>query len=272
MEPVVIAVAPNGARKTKADHPQLPLTPDELAQCAAECVVSGASMLHLHVRDAAGRHSLAPDDYRAAIAAIRRRIGDDLLLQVTTESGGRYAPAEQIAAMEALAPEALSVAVRELFGAQPDERCASFLRRLAARGTQVQYIVYSGADVRRAVELHASGAIPQRHPHVLLVLGSYAEQRAGRAGDLLPMLALLPAGWRWSACAFGADELQCVTAAALLGGGVRVGFENNLQLASGAIAADNAALVRAVGEALAALGFRPATCSEARRWFGDAPP
>lgn len=271
MEPVVIAVAPNGARKTKADHPQLPLTPAEIAQCAADCLDAGASMLHLHVRDEAGRHSLAPDDYRAAIAAIRARVGAEMLLQVTTESGGRYGSAEQIAAMDSLAPDALSVAVRELFGApETEEHAAGFLRRLAARAALVQYIVYSPADVRRAVALHAAGVIPQRRPHALLVLGSYAERRSGRPTELLPALAELPEGWRWSACAFGGQELHCVSAAALLGGGVRVGFENNLHRIDGTVAADNAALVRAAREALAALGLRPATCFEARRWFGDA--
>ena len=74
--PVVIAVAPNGARKRRDDHPRLPLSPGELAQCAADCLAAGASMMHLHVRDAEGRHSLEPADYRAAIAAIRERTGD----------------------------------------------------------------------------------------------------------------------------------------------------------------------------------------------------
>jgi 3-keto-5-aminohexanoate cleavage enzyme len=272
MDPVVVAVAPNGARKTKSDHPGLPLSPDELAQCAAECLDAGAAMLHLHVRDAAGRHSLAPDDYRAAIDTIRARVGRELLLQVTTESGGRYGPAEQIACMEALAPEALSVAIRELFGAPgSEEPSARFLGRLAARGALVQYIVYSAADVRNAVDLQGRGVIPQRQPHVLAVLGSYADSRAGRPAELLPLLAMLPEAWRWSACAFGREELQCVIAAALLGGGARVGFENNLNIAAGAVAPDNAALVRGVREALAAVGRRPATCVEARGWFAEPP-
>ena len=47
----MLTVAPNGGRKTKADHPALPLSPDELARTAAECLERGASMIHLHVRD-----------------------------------------------------------------------------------------------------------------------------------------------------------------------------------------------------------------------------
>jgi len=49
--PVMIAVAPNGARKTKQDHPSLPINAEELAATAANCLAAGACMIHLHVRD-----------------------------------------------------------------------------------------------------------------------------------------------------------------------------------------------------------------------------
>ncbi len=263
--PVIVAVAPNGARKTKSHHARLPITPDELAQCAADCQAAGASMLHLHVRDAAGRHSLLPDHYRAAIAAIRARVGDDLIIQTTTEAGGRYRPPEQMRSVLELAPEAVSLAIRELF-ADPAEHAsaAAFVADLARRGTMVQYIVYGPNDVAHCARLHAEGVIPGRRPQLLFVLGSYAEQRAGRPGELLPMLAALPAGWSWSLCAFGETELRCVTAAALLGGHTRVGFENNLHLATGAVAADNAELVRQTVRALQCVGLRQASCTEAR--------
>jgi 3-keto-5-aminohexanoate cleavage enzyme len=107
--PVVICVAPNGARKTRNDHPRLPITPAELAHCAEECLRAGAAMMHLHVRDADGRHSLDAEDYRAALAAIRSRVGDELIVQVTTEAAGRYAPAQQIASGETAADNAALV-------------------------------------------------------------------------------------------------------------------------------------------------------------------
>lgn len=264
--PVLIAVAPNGARRTRNDHPRLPITPLELAATAQECLAAGASMLHLHVRDNQGGHSLDPDLYDEAITAIRQRVGDDLILQVTTEAAGIYAPHEQMAAIEALRPEAVSIALRELLATRTDEvRVTSFLHSLAGHGTFVQYIVYGLEDMRRCVALHASGVIPQRNPYLLLVLGSYKEQRAGAPHDLLPLVAALPAEWPWSTCAFGAAELRCVMSAALLGGDVRVGFENNVQLPWGETAANNAALVQAAVAALSPLGFRAATCAEARR-------
>lgn len=268
--PVSLAVAPNGARKSPSDHARLPITPAELAQCAADCLAAGASMIHLHVRDAEGRHSLEADHYRAAIAAIHERIGEELLIQVTTEAGGRYGPAEQMAHARELSPDALSIAVRELWR-EPAlaGEAEAFVAELAARGALVQYIVYDAADVARFVALHACGAIPQAKPNVLFVLGAYAEQRAGRPEELPPLVALLPAGWPWSVCAFGPAELRCVVTAALLGGHARVGFENNHLFPSGQTATDNAGLVRLCRDALDGLGLRTATTAETRRLFGE---
>lgn len=266
--PVVIAVAPNGARKTRADHPRIPLLPDDLAQCAEDIATAGASMMHVHVRDAHGRHSLDARDYRAATDAIRARIGDRLVLQLTTEAGGRYTAAAQMAAARALEAEAVSLAIREFFATPQDEVAAqAVIAELRAHGTLIQFIVHSPQDIAHAAELHAVGVLGDDLPNLLFVLGAYAGQRAGRPADLAPTLAVLPAGWPWSACAFGADELRCMAASALFGGHVRVGFENNLALPGGEPAADNAALVRATAAALAPLHMRAASAEEARRFF-----
>jgi uncharacterized protein (DUF849 family) len=50
-EPASIMVAPNGARRTKQDHPALPMNAAETARCAAACHAAGAAMIHVHVRD-----------------------------------------------------------------------------------------------------------------------------------------------------------------------------------------------------------------------------
>lgn len=267
--PVPVGVAPNGARRTQADHPALPITPDELADCAAACAAAGASWLHVHVRDDQGGHTLDPGRYREAFAAIRARVGDALVLQMTTEAVGRYGPAEQMAAVQAVQPEAVSIAVRELLaddGALP--QALRFLHGLAERGTAVQFIAYEPADLRRLqTVLGADSGKMRGCREVLLVLGSYAGRRAGLPHELLPMLALLPPGWGWSACAFGPTEPACLVAAAALGGGVRVGFENNVQLPDGRAAQDNAALVARLVAALDALGIPHASAAQARARF-----
>ena len=84
--PLVVMCAPNGARLQKSDHPSVPVTPAELADCAASLLHRGVSVLHLHVRDSGGGHSLDPGLYREAMAAIRERTGNRMILQVTTEA------------------------------------------------------------------------------------------------------------------------------------------------------------------------------------------
>ena len=66
----------------------LPITPDEIAREAARCAEAGASLLHLHVRDDEGRHSLDAGRYRETIAAVRQSVGDALVIQITTEAVG----------------------------------------------------------------------------------------------------------------------------------------------------------------------------------------
>lgn len=100
----VICVAPSGARRTSVDHPALPITTAQIAREAAACAEAGASVIHLHVRDEAGRHSLDAQRYRAAIEAIRQAVGERLLVQVTTEAVGMYSPPEQISLIHASHP------------------------------------------------------------------------------------------------------------------------------------------------------------------------
>jgi uncharacterized protein (DUF849 family) len=254
---VVVAVAPNGGRRTKAEHPALPLTPEELARTAAECLDRGASMIHLHVRDAEGKHCLDVELYRAAIRRIYQVVGDRLVVQITSESLGRYAPEEQKAVVLKTIPEAASLALRELAPDKADEKgFGEFLSRLKRMRIWPQIILYSAAEAARLAAMRKEGLIPFESLAVLYVLGRSALLRTAQPSDLLPYLAPdAPRFESWSVCAFGRREAACVTAAALLGGHARVGFENNFLLPDGAKAASNAELVGAAARALEAVGL-----------------
>ncbi|ANY84710.1 class III aminotransferase (plasmid) [Microvirga ossetica] len=268
MDPLIITVAPNGARRGKADHPAIPLTPAEIGIEAARCQEAGAAMIHLHVRDAEGRHSLDPDLYRAAIAAVRNEAGSDLIVQVTTEAVGVFTPDQQIAAMQELKPEAFSVAVRELIPDEASETAAArFLTEQAERGVFVQHILYDENDVRRFSDLLDRGVIPRTRASGLFVLGRYTQGQQSSPNDLLPFLNAWALDLPWALCAFGQREAVCAITAACLGGHVRVGFENNLHLPDGILAPDNAALVRGVAETAKSLGLAVATPEEARYLF-----
>ena len=269
---VVVTVAPNGGRKTKVDHPGLPLTSDELARTAAECLERGASMIHLHVRDAEGRHCLDPEAYRATIAQICQEVGDRLVLQITSESLGHYSPAEQRAAVLKTNPEAVSLALRELAPEARDERdfCV-FLGKLKQMRVWPQIILYTPAEAERLGAMVKRGLIPFDKLAVLYVLGRYSLTRTASARDLLPFIAPdMPRFASWSVCAFGRRETACVTAAALLGGHARVGFENNVALPDGARAGSNAELVGAAARALEAVGLGAQTAEGLREEIAAA--
>ena len=266
-DPIAIAVAPNGARRTKTDHPALPITAAELARTAAECLEAGASMIHLHVRRPDGSHLLDPDAYRAATAAIRAEVGDRLVVQITSEAAGLYSPDQQMAVVRSVRPEAVSLALRELSQGDAAERSfIEFLDWIHRENILSQLILYTPDEASRLSKLLQSGNLPFDDLPVLYVLGRYSAGQRSRPADLLPFLAEgAPRFGSWMACAFGPDEIACVTAAALLGGDTRVGFENNIWLPDGSLAPSNAAAVAGAAEALRRCGRTIARADELRR-------
>jgi 3-keto-5-aminohexanoate cleavage enzyme len=237
---VLVCVAPNGARRSKSDHPALPLSAPELAAEARSCLEAGAGALHLHVRDAEQQHTLDPRRYRQALSAIRASIGDALVLQITSEAVGRYSAAEQAAALQAVQPEAASVAVREMVPSAADESAAArfYAWALDAR-VALQHIVYSLDDTQRLVDLVRRQIIPGPAA-VLFVLGRYGVPAAIEPRVLISWLQQWPEHWPWMVCGFGPQEPRLAAAAVGLGGHVRVGFENNLSRPDGTDADSNA--------------------------------
>ena len=263
---VMIMSAPNGARRTRRDHPALPTGPGELADCAADLLDAGVSVLHLHVRDAAGGHTLDAHCYRAAIDAIRRRVGSRLILQITTESVGLYEAGQQMALVRELRPEAASLALRELCPNESAEtEAAGFFAGLTRAGTWPQYIVYSPEEFVRFDSLRRRGVFGDEHPFCLLVLGRYSENLEGDPNELDDMLAEVDERqFPWAVCCFGRHENTAMKKATELGGHVRIGFENNMLLADGTVARDNTSLIRQYLESVSNSGRRPASADEIR--------
>ncbi len=251
--PVFITVAPNGARRMKADHARLPMTAEEIAACAAACESAGAAMIHMHVRDADGRHSLDADLYKRAIEATRRDASESLIFQITTESAGRYTPAEQMQAVRDVRPEAASIAFRELCPTEADEPgYADFLAECADASVWVQHILYSPGEVRRFAELRLRGIVPEGPATALAVIGAYAGEPPSTPAlvDRFIDAAEAVGDCLWSVCAFGRSELQVLLHAAARGWSVRTGFENNVLRPDGGKAHDNADLVSLLAASL----------------------
>ncbi len=266
-EPAILSVAPNGARRTKADHPNLPMTIAEVAEAAKAAMDAGAAMIHFHTRDKEGKHLLDAEASREAMAAIRKLCGDELILQATTEQAGRYARDAQVAFARALKPEAITVAPREFMpDAASEKETAALLDWLHRERTMIQYILYDTNDLTRFLDLRKRGLIPGERPSVLYVLGRYSSDGQSKPTDLLPFLGD-GLGFVWAVCAFGLREGACALAAMTLGGHARMGFENNFHLHDGSRAADNAALIAQGAADARRIGRTVADADAARALF-----
>lgn len=264
-----IASAPNGGRRTKADHPALPTTPEELAQTAKTCLEAGAAMIHVHVRDTAGRHILDADAYHTAIRAIRSACGDNLVLQITTEALGIFATDAQRNIVRDVKPEAASLAFRELARDKNDEQhFAELLLWMRQAGIAPQIIIYDTDDLNRFQTFLQHYDFTAQEFSMLYVLGRYTETPQG-LHQLLRFANFPGVHFRdIMVCAFGSEETACVTAAALFGANARVGFENNLWLPSGETAANNATLIASTRSALTKVGLEIGDANRLRRLWG----
>lgn len=248
-----LMVAPTGARRTKADHPALPITLPEIIATAKACHAAGADGLHLHVRDAEGRHSLDAGLYSEALAALAE-IVPDMAVQITTEAVGIYSPAEQRAVVEAVQPSLVSVSLAEMTGGRDMDTALEFYTNCRTSGIAVQHILYGEGDLRLMSQLLDSGKLHASDLQLIFVLGRYTKGQTSAPEDLQPFTDWLAASdldADWAVCAFGPRETDCLVAAHRQGGKLRVGFENSLWNSDGSLAKDNAERVAEVVRAIA---------------------
>ena len=245
-------VAPNGARRTRDDHPALPLTIEQTVETAVACRQAGAGAIHLHVRDEKGLHSLDPGLYTEAVQAVTRATESRMHIQITTEAVGRYRPDEQVATVKAVLPDAVSVALREMCPSRTDEPVAAgFYRWAYEAGIAVQHILYSADEVYRLSGMIARRTVPGERHAVIFVLGRYSVGQQSQPADLDPYLRAtadcrLEDAMEWMVCAFGSGETACLADALARGGHARVGFENSLWNADGSLAKSNDERVAAI--------------------------
>lgn len=232
-----IMVAPNGARRTKIDHPGLPVTIEEIVDAAQACYAAGAGALHAHVRDDNGEHVLDAGRYRELIERMTETV-PQMGVQITTEAVGRYTPAAQRQVVRDVMPSAVSVALREILP-DPGEASAArtFYHWAQEAGIAVQHILYEAVDLSEFYLALEKEIIPAGHLQLLFVLGRYVRDQQSQVSDIDPYLELFEkhkvntGTIEWALCAFGRQETDCLVEAVHRGGTARIGFENNLCIA-----------------------------------------
>lgn len=248
-----LTVAPNGAYLRKSAHSAVPTTEEELVETALTCFGAGAHMIHLHVREDDESHSLSSKRYRSAIAAIQKAV-PGMAIQITTESGGKYDVAAQLACLREVLPDAASVAAREI--ARDPSLIKEFYRTASELGVDLQHIVYAPEDLELLKSWIADGTVPGETHDILIVLGRYSDGKLAQPEDLDVFLPMIGPEFRWTVCAFGKHEQACLLTALQAGGNARIGFENNTTAPDGTTFPYNKSSVASFVQAAAKLGFQ----------------
>ncbi len=249
-----ILVAPNGARRTKADHPNLPMTVDEIVATAKACFEAGANGIHAHVRDAEGRHVLDGGQYRELLRELAI-IVPEMDVQITTEAVGRYSPAEQMAVVRQVQPKAVSIALGELSEHDDQAELGRFYAETLEAGTEVQHILYDPSEIRKLQLYIELGVIPAESTSLLFVLGRYTDGQVSAPEQFDAFQRSLQSSplkerAKYMTCAFGLMEKLCLLHAASKGSDCRIGFENNILCSEGALAESNESQVAELVSAL----------------------
>jgi len=268
MDKLIITVAPTGNVPTKDMNPHLPVTPEEIADTAVRCREAGASLIHVHARDAKGRPTLEANTFARIYHLIADRT--DLIVQIST--GGRAGMDTQtrVAAVRRLRPEMASLTTGSMNF--PDRVYAnpfSVVEYLAAAmkeaGTKPEMEIFEPGMIANALMLVDKGlATPPLHFD--FVLGSRGSMPASPK-NLLFLSESVPPDATWTVAAVGRWQLPMAALAIIVGGHVRVGLEDNIYYRKGELAT-NEQLVARVARIAAELGRPVATPDEARTILG----
>lgn len=271
MNPLIITAAITGAETTKEMNPNLPTTPEEQARAAAECVKAGAAVIHLHVRDKKEKASQALSDFRASIDAIREACDPKPIIQIST-GGAVGAPiAERIRPIVELKPEMASLNIGSLnFSDDVFINHPLDVKKLAKHMQDLKVVseveVYDAGHIDIAKKLLKAGLL--KHPvHYQFVLG-VPGGLSGEVRNLSFMVDSIDKEDSWAVAGVGRFELPLAVMAVVMGGHVRVGFEDNVFYNKGVLAKSNAELVARVKRIADECARPTATPDEARGFLG----
>lgn len=271
----------------RPNYPNVPVTPEQIAESAIEATRAGAAMVHIHVRDPeTGRGSRDPALYLKVVQRIRESHVNPVINLTTGMGcalvlGGAESPLppaagtdmagalERLAHIEQLRPEICTLDCGTLNYGTRDElilvNTPATVRAMAARlqelGVRPELEVFDSGDLVMVHDLIKEGLIDDP-PLIQLCMGI----PFGAPADLATLMALvsrLPPGAIYSTFSIGRMQLPYAALAPLLGANVRVGLEDNLYLSRGRLAS-NAELVQRAVEILERIGVRVISPDELR--------
>lgn len=268
MEKLIITAALTGAEVTRANQPNLPLTPLEIAEEAHACFEAGASIVHIHARDAEGNPTQDIEVYRQIKENIASKC--NIIFQPSTGGAVWHGPDERLQPVD-LKPEMATLSCGTCnFGDDVFMNSEAFIEKFAVKmqemGVKPEIEVFERGMIENAKKLVKKGLVTEPL-HVDFVLG-VPGACPGTPEDLMYMVKQIPPNWTWTVAGIGRSELPLAVMAIILGGHVRVGFEDNVYYEKGVLADSNAQLVARIVRIAKEMGREVATPDEARQILG----
>jgi uncharacterized protein (DUF849 family) len=277
---VFITCAVTGAGDSTGRSDKVPVTPQQIADAAIEAAKAGAAVAHIHVRNpATGKGARDPALYADVVDRVRAS-GTDVVLNLTAGMGGDLVfgaveqplppnaagtdmagAGERLAHVAQLLPEICTLDCGSMnFSAGGDyvmvntpDTLRAMAKRVQSLGVRPELEVFDSGHLVMVKELLREGLLEDP---VLIQLCMGIPY--GAPDDPLTLMSLVhavPPGAVYSAFSIGRMQLPYVAMAALAGGNVRVGLEDNLFLSRGVLAT-NGALVERAATILTAMGAR----------------
>jgi len=287
---IILTCAVTGGAPFNRKHPAMPVTPAQIAAAALEAAAAGASVTHIHVRNPqTGEGSRDPALFKEVVDRIRST-GTDIVVNLSCgmgavfmpdpENEGRALPESDVAsAADRMLhlnnlPELASLDITtgnqiegqtEFVYLNTTRTLRAMAKRFAALGIKPELEVFSSGDIEFGKQLIAEGLI-EGTPLFQMVTG-VKWGAPSNPETILYQRGLLPPGAVWAAFGIGRNQMPIVAQAALMGGNVRVGLEDNLYLSRG-VFATNGQLVEKARGILENMGYAIATPTETREMLG----
>jgi 3-keto-5-aminohexanoate cleavage enzyme len=269
---VIITVAPVGSWPTRETNPNLPITPEEIADEVRRSYDAGSAVAHIHARDAKTEAPTADTAvYRTIFEAVREAC-PDIIIQLSTGTGAAklgFTPEQRIRHIKELKPEMASLNAgtmnmqRSLFINSP-EMIEQYAQTMADLNVRPEFEVYDLGMIQNIETLvQKPGIIPEPYSFGL-VLGVTGGIPAS-VKNLVHMVDALPDNSFWQVIAIGRHQIPLGTVGVVMGGGIRVGFEDNVYLSHGVLANSNAQLVEKAVNIIQQVGRVVASPDEARQ-------
>jgi len=291
LPPLMITVAITGGVQGKEINPNHPESPEEQVAQLEECYKLGATMVHLHVRQAENLCLTTPDAarYRMVNGMIREKCPEMIINNTTGGGIGAETEEARLSSTEAnpevcsldMGPICARFTLRKrkppLTGRDEDivlDSCSAitygetekYAKIMMEKGIKPELEVWHTGQFTLVRNLIDQGLV--KPPYLVSLVMGFASGAYATPKEVVHFMECAPMPSVFSVLGVGLFQTQMVAMGIMLGINVRTGMEDNVLYKKGELCRDNAQLVERVVRMARDMGREIATPKQARQMLG----